>query len=562
MKNTVIVVCLIAAFLWTGMVPASAHSPEVAQNPGSDWSGPVFVAGYSLTHPDIDSLGAQMIFIDGNSNNYDDNAKNLMLSQFENGGWSAPEVLASNAIYSTSLFQDPPRDTSPVISGDGETIAYLGYDSTNPGYRLFIVDKVGGVWGTPYSYSGYDGCVDNEMDISEDGNMIVFSNCPQFFSTMRVYIAQRAAGVWAPYQIVSGSGSYDGGAQGSISADGKKIIYQESSHLFFVEQLADGSWSGPLNLTHCYLDEYAENYYLYHPKISPDGNAVFYWRFDIDSSSGQNVVKAKALYTMRRFGGSWSAPVRISGAPIVPDLSTGSAPAVDKSGTRVIFSRALWGDPFSGSRLEVTELVNGKWTQPVPFTAQHEALYPNMNLDGKTVVFRYFTDQDVGVASMSTADASPGYAYQFTTNTISAGGGELAGTSMITATFASGSFSETVEATLTSMPGAAKLPQGIPWTNIGSGFDLFALRQSTNMPEQVDAAHPFSIVVQYQDQLIPAIESSLKLYAWNAEVCSWTPLDSVLDMDQNTVSAASVDHLGLFAVHGDSLHAFLPAVIR
>jgi hypothetical protein len=562
MKNTVIVVCVIAALLWTGIFPASAHSPEGVQNPGSNWSEPVFVAGYSLTHPDIDSAGTQMIFVDGDSNNYEDNAKNLMLSRFESGAWSSPEILASNAIYSTSLFQDPPRDTSPVISGNGETIAYLGYDSTNPGYRLFLIDKVGGAWGTPYSYSGYDGCVDNEMDISDDGNTIVFSNCPQLFSTMRVFIAQRAAGVWQPYQIISGSGSYDMGAQGSISADGKNVVYQESTHLFFVEQLADGSWSDPRNLTHCYLNAYVDNYYLYHPKISPDGNAVFYWRFDIDSSSGQNVVKAKSLYTMRRFGGSWSAPTRISGDPIVPDLSTGSPPAVDKSGTRVIFSRALWGDPFSGSRLEVTELVDGKWTQPGPFTAQHEALYANMNLDGKTVVFRHFTDLDVGVATMSTADSSPGYAYQFNTNTIPVGGGELAGPPMITTTFASESFSQTVEVTLTSMPAEAKLPPGIPLTNIGSGFDLYALRQSTNMPEQVDPAHPFSIVVEYQDQLIPAIESSLKLYAWNGETCSWGPLDSVLDTGQNTISAASVDRLGLFAVQGESQHTYLPAVIR
>ncbi len=280
MKNTVIVVCLIAALLWTGMVPASAHSPKDTQNPTSNWSNPVFVEGYSLIHPDIDSSGSQLIAIDRSSNNYDDDAKDVVLSRFENGSWSTPLILASNAIYSSSLFQDPPRDTSPVISGDGETIAYLGYDAINPGYHLFIIDKVGGVWGAPYRYSGYDGCVDNEMDISEDGDTIVFSNCPALFSTMRVFIARRIAGVWQPYQIISGNGNYEGGAQGSISADGKKIVYQEATHLIFVELLADGSWSEPLKLTQCYLDEYTSNYYLYHPKISADGNAVFYWRFD------------------------------------------------------------------------------------------------------------------------------------------------------------------------------------------------------------------------------------------------------------------------------------------
>ncbi len=265
---------------------------------------------------------------------------------------------------------------------------------------------------------------------------------------------------------------------------------------------------------------------------------------------------------MRRFGGSWSAPVRISGDAIVPDLVTGSPPAVDQSGTRVIFSRTLWGDPFPGSRLEVTELVNGQWTQPAPLTSQYDALFANMTSDGKTVVFRHVTDQEVGVASLHNAVLPAGYTYQSTTSPIQSSGGTLAGIAQITATFAGGSFSETAQATLTSMPGAAKLPPGNPWMSIGSGFDLFALRQSTNMPDQVDPAHPFSIVVEYQDQPIPAIEASLKLYAWNGVGCSWVPVDSVLDMDQNTVSAASVDRLGLFAIRGDALHAFLPAVIR
>lgn len=560
MKNTVIVVCLIAALLWTGTVPASAHSPEDIQNPTTNWTGPAFVAGYSLTHPDIDSSGTQLVAIDWDSTNYDDNAKNLVLSRYENGAWSTPAILASNAIYSTSLFQDPPRDTYPVISGDGETIAYLGYDAINTGYHLFVIDKVGGVWGAPYSYSGYTGCVDNEIDISDDGDTIVFSNCPALFSTMRVFIARRVAGVWQPYLIVSGDGDYEGGAQGSLSADGRKVVYQEYSHIFFVELLADGSWSEPLNLTHCYLDEYASYYYLYHPKISADGNAVFYWRFDVDSSSGQNVVKAKALYTMRRFGGSWSAPVRISGEAIVPDLSTGSPPTVDQSGTRVIFSRALWGEPYSGSRLEATELINGKWTQPLPITSEYQALYANMTADGKTVVFHHATYQDVGVASLGTNDLPAGYLYQSTTGSIPPGGGTLADAAQVTATFASGSFSQTAQVTLTSMPSAAKLPPGNPWMNIGSGFDLFALRQSSNMPDQV--VQPFSILVKYQDQLIPAIEASLKLYAWNGEACSWAPVESVLNMDQNTISAASVDYLGLFAIRGDSLNAFLPAVIR
>ncbi len=122
--------------------------------------------------------------------------------------------------------------------------------------------------------------MDNELDISADGDTIVFSNCPAFFSTMRVFVAQRVAGVWSPYEIVSGSDPWDGGAQGSISADGKRIVYQSSWHLYTVEQLADGSWSEPLNMTECFLNSSSSSYYLYHPKVSADGNAAFYWKYD------------------------------------------------------------------------------------------------------------------------------------------------------------------------------------------------------------------------------------------------------------------------------------------
>jgi hypothetical protein len=547
-----------------GILPATARPLDSPAAPQTTWTGPEFAEGYYFTHPDIDASGLHVVAVDGGSDNYDDNAKNIILSTFVGPGWGPAEILANNAVYSTSLFQDPPRDTNPVISADGETIAYLGYSPAATAWRLYIIDKVAGVWEAPYEYTGWDGCVDNELDISADGNTIVFSNCPAFFSTMRVFVTRRVAGVWSPYEIVSGSEDWEGGAQGSISANGKRIVYQSYDHLYTVELLADGTWSEPRNLTECYLDPANSAYYLYYPKLSPDGNVAFFWKYDDDSSSGQTVVVNKGLYAMRRFGGSWSPPVLISGGPITPNLATGSPPAVDQSGTRVIFSRELWGtpagDPFPGSRLELVEWRDGAWSSPQPLTGAYDGQYPSLTSDGTRVVFRHVTDLAIGVASLTANDLPGGYSYDTAVDNIPVGGGSLSGAADAVITFPMNAMTESAEATLTGVVGAGMLPPGLPQIDIGRGFDLYALAHNDGLPTRSDPAHPYTIVVDYSSGHGPVIESTLGLYAWHQEACSWVPQTSSLDMVNHTITASDVQQLGLFALRGDTNPVFLPII--
>lgn len=558
------VIALFVVALLVGVLPVDARSLERPDTPEASWTGPVFAEGFYLTHPDIDASGLQMVGVDSSSDNYDDDAKNLLLFEYSGGAWGAPVVLASNAHHNSQLYADPPRDTFPVISADGGTIAYLGYDAATTGYKLFIIDKTGSTWGAPYIYTGWDGCVDNELDISADGDTIVFSNCPAFFSTMRVFVTQRVGGVWSDYEIVSGNDPWDGGAQGSISADGKRIVYQSSSHLYTVEKLADGAWSEPLNLTECFLDPYSSSYYLYHPKVSPDGNVAFYWKYDEEYRSGQNVVYNMGLYAMRRYGGSWSPPVLISGDPITPDLVSGSPPAVSETGTRVIFSRLLWGepagDPFPGSRLEIVEWYNGNWTSPQPLTGPWDAEYPNMTADGTRVVFRHVTDQNIGLASLSTADLPPYFGYNFTSGLIYTGGTLLGLSSVATTIFNLDSMPENAWLNLTGVEGTANLPAGLPQANVGRGFDLYALADDDGMPVQTDPAHPYTIIVNYDSGHGPVIETGLALYAWHPSTCAWVEQPSTLDSVNHTVTATGVQHLGLFALRGDTHTVFLPLI--
>lgn len=69
-------------------------------------------------------------------------------------------------------------------------------------------------------------------------------------------------------------------------------------------------------------------------------------------------------------------------------------------------------------------------------------------------------------------------------------------------------------------------------------------------------------MVDYSSGHGPAIETSLKLYAWHADGCSWVPQASSLDMNNKTVTATDVQQLGLFALRGDTHLAFVPFVRR
>jgi hypothetical protein len=496
-----------------------------------------------------------MVALNWYSDNRADNAKYIEYSSFAGGAWGAPSILADNAIYNTSFVQDPPRDTFPVISADGETIAYLGYNAVDNYYGLYIIDKTGGVWGTPYSPSSVDRCLDNDLEISGDGDTITYSNCPSLFGTMRVYVTHRVAGVWQTQVTVSSAG-----AQASISADGKKIVYQNSDKIEFTEYLPGGTWSVPVVLTYGYFSGYL--YYFYLPKISPDGNAIFFWRYQLEPSGSGNVVTGKDLYTMRRFGNTWSRPQKINGSAIVPDLITDSRAAVNQAGTRVAYSRLIWGDPFTGSLLELTEFSGGLWSQPVVLTVPWEADYARMAADGKTIIFVHTNNSNGGVASISTTENTASYAYTSANALIHTSGGSLvSAVDETTTTFGSGSFDQDSQVRHTLVPGAS-LPGMGNLAGIGRGFDLSAINASTGMPIQVDDDHPFSITVHYGDQHGAAIESTLQLYAWHPDTYEWVPVTSVLDQNNKTVSTSSANLLTLYAVMGQTNTIYLPVLTR
>jgi hypothetical protein len=516
------------------------------------WSNPVFVPnGYLFTHGTMDSSGSQLAAVDWNTGA--DNSRNLAVSNFAGGSWGTPQVVASNAIYSSSFVQDPPRDTSPVLSGNGQRIAYLGYKPDAPNFVLFLIDKSSGVWGASYPLPGGISCVDNDLDISEDGNTVTYSNCPTLFGTMRVYVSRWDGNAWQAPVIVSGIA---GGAQPSISADGKKIVYQNYDHVFYTERLPDGNWSVPLNLTHCYFTDF--NHYMYYPRISPDGNAIFFWSYYLNGST----VTGKDLFAIRRIGGSWSRPVKISGPTIVPTLDNESRPAVNRTGTRVAFNRTVQ-DPYSGTRMEMTEFINGTWTAPAVLTGEYRADYPSLTADGMKTAFYQATYTAAGLASITFNDSSPNCNYVTVAAAIGTTGGILNSPIDQTLTgFSNGTLTQNAQATHTINPWNGLLPPTGAKGHRGTGFDLSAVAAADGMPMVADPARPFSIQVTYTGQTGTGLEPTLKLYSWLPETCFWAEVPGTLDVNDHLFSTAAANRLGLYAILGDTNHLYLPLLLN
>jgi hypothetical protein len=78
----------------------------------------------------------------------DDNSRHIVFSEAKNGVWQTPTVVAQNGAYSAASFQVLPQRTHPVISGDGKTIAYVGY--TGATYGLYVLHRAtDGTWSAP-----------------------------------------------------------------------------------------------------------------------------------------------------------------------------------------------------------------------------------------------------------------------------------------------------------------------------------------------------------------------------------------------------------------------------
>ncbi len=84
----------------------------------------IIVAQAYLKNVSVSDDGARLVAVD--VVNGEDKSRNIVVSEFSNGAWQPVQVIAQNGVCDTS------QDTHLVMSGDGNTIAYVDWTGKHP----------------------------------------------------------------------------------------------------------------------------------------------------------------------------------------------------------------------------------------------------------------------------------------------------------------------------------------------------------------------------------------------------------------------------------------------
>ena len=350
----------------------------------AQWSEPEIVWNDAWDEPrglDIDDSGTRLVTLNPSSGT-DENNRSIEVSEQVLGAWQTPIVLAQNGHYSTEPFQQFPQITTPVISGDGETIVYLGHTGTT--YAIYFSDRVGGIWTTPTALATGLDTHHHWLSLSRDGDTLALSNYP-FLADLHVYVMTRDQQGWsAPVQVDSGN---MGGQYPSLSADGTRLVWVGNAKVTY-SRFLDGSWSAPQYLTSNDWSEYQVEY----PQMAADGAALFYWYVTLEDNGGSYTKVSQDLYVMRRRGESWNAPEKVNVDPVTPANDIVVAATADKHASRLVYTRpVIHGDVIDSSNLEISEWQHGTTWSVASLVVQdgygNYNRFPQLTPDGLSLFF-------------------------------------------------------------------------------------------------------------------------------------------------------------------------------
>lgn len=400
-------------FLLFGIGLCGAVSPVNVYS--SDWTAPSRIittsweAGCDNKWPSIDSDGTTVVYL--NANNQSENESKIMVVEYAGGTWGEPELLAGNGHYSTDSFQWLPWQTQPVISANGYTIAYVGYEpdpvSGGGSAQIYIIDLNNGIWGAPVKLN--TGMENHHyiVSLSDDGNTIAFASRPFniFGGTSVMYVSTRTGGVWG--SITPLSSENEGGAfHPSLSSDGTKLIWVQNEKIYFSEK-TNGSWTqGTIIAKNVYGESTLE-----YPVISPDGNMVSYWKVNLVSGNGSSVRQTKDLYLIQRMALGWSGARKINATTVVPGIYLDAPAGASGLFNRMIYSRGLIeGDSMNGAGLELAELIGNNWSIKSLTAGGYSVWDINaaFSRDGKTIIYQGSDPSEYGCNAfwaMKTNDA-------------------------------------------------------------------------------------------------------------------------------------------------------------
>ncbi len=552
--------------------PLPTHAAQPDPNTPTAWSAPSVIWPEAWDNPhwfDVDDSGTRLvslIFYGGPDKNH----RPIQVSEYASGAWQTPVTIATNGHYSDENFQVLPQRTTPVISGDGETIAYTGWNGTT--YSVYIVDRNGGAWAPPVLLNTG---LDNHhywVSLSDDGDTVAYSSYP-FLDTRHVYISTRSGPgqPWhGPHQISATTGANQGGNMPDLSGDGSKIVFVSNAQLMFSERIGS-QWSAPEALTNNLWSEFEVD----NPQLSTDGLSIFYWLITKVPTQTGYLLTEQNLYIIRRSGTGWRAPQRVNGSPLLPDGFRGGPAAADDHATRLIYQRPVPREDPDGntyvetSQLEISEWRDGTWQSGLLVDATgwgNFNWWPHLSPDGLQLTFNgEQRDQRYGTLwQMTTADAPPAPPsgpVVVGQNIPTTGGSLISPADQTDYLFGADTFTDTVTVRHVVEP-TLRHPAPAGMAGIGHCFWVAAILNATG--EMAQPGVPVTVTIDYSDTgLGPTLPGTLDLWRWDEETNVWT-LDAITCQDDaaNQRMICQISHFSTFALLGESRSLFLPMTDR
>ena len=324
-----------------------------------------------------------------------DNIRKIKVVEYNNGVWGNEILIGSNGHYVTEgSFEYMPKVTKPVISGNGNTIAYMGYTGNSlHEYSIYYSDRsAAGVWSAPVELpEGVMTTHYGELSLSQDGNTLIQDDHPtSWFDDTKTYISTRQAGVWGnPVQVYDGL--YGFAYHVVLSADGNRAAFMATYDLYLLEKTG-GVWGTAVKV----VDTDPATYLMAeYPVFTADGKSLFYWEVYCppNQTSTGCVLTNQNLKRIQNTGSGWSTPSQVAFSDNPGWGKDGNAPAaIDAAGTRAIFpvNGRLAADVLYSTNLVYTDLKNGSWTTPTLITSAKDYDYfkqPVLSADGSRLVY-------------------------------------------------------------------------------------------------------------------------------------------------------------------------------
>ncbi len=502
----------------------------------------------------------------------------------EDDGWSAPVNLSNTAGSSYA----------PRLALDGRGTLHLVWQDwidTAPhwAYILYANKPAGGAWSAADYLPAHNQGNTPALAVGADDVLhIVWSNAQSNIST----IYRRPDGLWSAVTDLTTSGSaYDPdvavGKNGRTQVAWRERFGPSENAIYYRAIQADGSWGA------------AE-------MVSTEGGNATTPAIVVDAAGATHLLwyhpdSGDTYYAFKPVGEAWAAP---QGLPFRPWLYSTEQFASDSQGRLHLAWSETDGNSGSSQVLSATKpLTMTEWSEPTAaaggtypyFSANHVALtidgQDNVHLawEGSGRLWYGLRDTDgswlspSGVHSSSTGwhgfDESLSLAVDTRGNKhiawdtgiegdiwyaglqgtppvetlLTPEGGRLksAGASL---SFPAGAV---VSDTLVTLAPKTALPPGSLLPVLG--YDLAAERLSDGAPLAA-FSRPYTLTLEYTEDKLPLIESSLALYWWDG--AQWArDLSGSLEIDLNRLTAHP-SRVGLFALLSETMRVFAPLLTR